>query len=467
MKTVLPCALLAILLVICIAAPMHAREDNPEPPLDLTTFKPQLWATDQPVDILVYNPLGLPLQLPEPFTPPSVSEVYGEGITEDMLMTEGVDLNRLAPSSVTVGDNVTFVITYGDGANEGFNDATLGANRRTAFQHGVTQWASRLQGPASISVNATMTPLGGTAGSAVLATGGPGEYFENFTNAPVSNTYYAEALVEIISGSDPDNGSFDINVDFNSDVDNATVLGVRDFYYGTDANPGIHVDFPTVTIHELCHGLGFISSFRSNGTHGLGDNNHALIYDRYLVNGAGQFLIVLPASPSLVTGDNVFWNGLLGDFVYQREFSDVPGAPDRLPIFSPTPWNGGSSIHHIDEATFTGDWELQTPFIDGPVHNPDEIVLGILQDTGHSLAQSRYVDDSATGFEDGSKPHPYNTVWEGVSNVPTNGHVRILPGTYSETTTINRAMWLHSAGGTALLGAGVFKSNTDTGGQEP
>lgn len=467
MRVITQRALLAVLLILSMAAPAGAQGIDVNQPPAPEGVRPQLWAPEQPVDILVYNPYRLPLDLPQPYTPPSIAEVYGPGVTEeDLLQLDGTGAGT-GPLVVTVGANITFAITYGDGANEGFNDPTLGNARRTAFQHGVAQWASRLQGPASISVNATMTPRGGSATSAVLASGGPGQFHENFTNAPVANTYYAEGLVEIITGSDPDNSTFDINVDFNSDVDNGTVLGPINWYYGTDANPGIHVDFATITIHELCHGLGFIASFQSSGAHGLGPSSHPVIYDRYLVNGAGQALISLPVSSANVTGNNVFWNGLLAKFVYVREFSGVPGAPNRLPIFAPTTWDAGSSIHHIDETLFTGAWELQTPYNDGPVHVPDEIVLGILQDTGHSLAQSRYVDDGASGFEDGSKPHPYNTVVEGVNAVPTSGFVRILPGAYAETMTINRAMELHSAGGTATIGSSGARAAGQRGGDEP
>jgi hypothetical protein len=93
-----------------------------------------------------------------------------------------------------------------------------------------------------------------------------------------------------------------------------------------------------------------------------------------------------------------------------------------------------------------------TPYNSGVVHTPDSIVMGILQDIGHSLPFSRYVDDSASGFEDGSSGNPFNTLGEGVSNVPVNGFVRVLPGTYLENLTITKALTLIAPAGGAFIG---------------
>lgn len=407
-------------------------------------FTTQLWSTSQPVCILVHNPKHEPLQLPEPYTPQSIRELYGPEITEDQLLSLKTLPQRLQPQKIWVGNNVVLAVTYGDGANEGFNDQTLGAARQRAFEFAMGVWADNLQGPATISINATMTPRGGTATAAVLASAAPAQFWRNFSNAPFKDTWYPECLVEIISGSDPDNNRLDINVDFNSDVDNATVLGNRDFYYGTDASPGTDFDFVTVTIHELCHGLGFISSFTSSGTYGSFPN----IFDRFLVDSTGTQLITKAASANNVTGNNVFWNGLRGRYMYNVNF----GRTNNVPMFAPTPFEDGSSLSHLDEATFTGVWELQTPFISGVVHVPDEIVMGILQDIGYSLPTSRYVDLNADGFEDGSSANPFNTLKEGIDAVPENGALRLLPSNYRGAITLEKRMTVHSSGGVATLG---------------
>ncbi len=72
--------------------------------------------------------------------------------------------------------------------------------------------------------------------------------------------------------------------------------------------------------------------------------------------------------------------------------------------------------------------------------------------TATFLPAAIYVDANASGFEDGSITHPFNTITEGVNAVPNEGVIRILPGTYPETVTINRAMELRSTGGVVTIG---------------
>lgn len=421
-------------------SPAHSQSPN--------KFTTQLWSTEQPVCILVHNPQHEALELPKPYTPLSVSELYGPNVSEDLLNSLQNLPRHLRPQKILVGDNVTITVTYADSANEGFNDPNLGAARQAAFVFGLGIWAANLQGPATISVNATMTPRGGTAMSALLASAAPAQYFRNFTNAPIRDTWYPECLVEIISGSDPDNNRLDINVDFNSDVDNATVLGNTDFYYGTDASPGTDVDFVTVTIHEVCHGLGFLDSFTNMGTFGFGTPSNPTVFDRFLVDSTGTLLINQTAAAGNVTGNNVFWSGLRGKYAYNFNF----GNANNVPMFAPTPYQPSSSVGHLDEATFNGIWELQTPTNSGPAHVPDPILLGILEDIGHSLAASRYVDLNADGFEDGSSSHPFNTLSEGINAVPENGALRLLPNNYRGAILLNKKMTVHSSGGVANLG---------------
>ena len=41
------------------------------------------------------------------------------------------------------------------------------------------------------------------------------------------------------------------------------VLGATNWYYGLDSNPGIHIDFRSTVLHEIGHGLGFVSLIQS------------------------------------------------------------------------------------------------------------------------------------------------------------------------------------------------------------
>ncbi len=424
--------LFGVALCVAITAAATTAQAIEEHPL-----KPMLWDPDAPVDIMVHNPLKLDLELPEPYLPPSLEDRYGPGATEDIVQTR-----------TRVGENVSFGVEFSDAPGEGFHDPDLGAQRRAAFWFGADAWAASLQGPGWITVNATMTPMGGDSLSAVIASASAASYYRNFTNAPRGGTWYPEALVEVISGTDPNTSQFDINVDFNSDIDDTLVLGQTVFYYGVDGNNGENISFATITIHEICHGLGFSSSFNAAGEFG-GGTSDPFIFDHFLIDDNDTLLINQPASSALVTLDDVNWIGLHGMQAYGNDF----GGALTLPMFAPTPYDPGSSISHIDEDTFTGDWELMTPHNDrDPLYGPDTIVLGILQDIGWSLPRSRYVWVGATGFEDGSSGNPFNEVAEGIADVDTSGSVFIYPGTHTETMIVPKPVKLHSAGGVAVIG---------------
>ena len=75
----------------------------------------------------------------------------------------------------------------------------------------------------------------------------------DFAGAPVSGTWYPNALANSLAGSDLDTNTPDIGAAFNSaDVN---------WYFGTDGSPGFgQHDFVTVVLHEVGHGIGFAGS---------------------------------------------------------------------------------------------------------------------------------------------------------------------------------------------------------------
>ncbi len=159
-----------------------------------------------------------------------------------------------------------------DGPGEGFNDATaftptggnptttVGEARLLAFRYAAQLWASHLESAVQIRVAARMDPLGGDALGAILGFAGPITSHRDFVNAPVAGTWYPQALANSLAGVDVAPGADDITATFNSDVDNGVVLGPANWYYGLDAAPPPgQVDFVTVVLHELGHGLGFLS----------------------------------------------------------------------------------------------------------------------------------------------------------------------------------------------------------------
>lgn len=183
-----------------------------------------------------------------------------------------VGLGVLATFSLArSGQAATLQVNNLDGAGQGFNDGsaaqvastnggnpgrTLGEQRLLAFQYAADIWGALLTSSVTILIDARMSSLDCGADSAVLGSAAPTyAYLDENTHR-----WYPSPLADAVFGQDQDPGNADIEADFNQDVDTPQCLGNSDWYYGLDGNPpGNDVDFLSTVLHELAHGLGFIS----------------------------------------------------------------------------------------------------------------------------------------------------------------------------------------------------------------
>ncbi|MGQ0595177.1 MAG: hypothetical protein ACT4QB_21825 [Gammaproteobacteria bacterium] len=282
-----------------------------------------------------------------------------------------------------------------DGAGEGFNDLrapdgdstaggnpgmTLGAQRLIAFRHAAGIWARLLDSPVRIRIDASFDPLPCNASSAVLGAAGATTVHRDFDGARVENTWYVQALANALAGRDLARGVSDIEAEFNSAVGTTCALPAV-WYYGLDGRPpGTTIDFVTVVLHEIAHGLGF-QSFVDLATgeklRGLDD-----IYMRRLENsrtgkrypqmtdreriGASRSGNALKWTGRRVTAAS----GLLIDGV------DPSG---QVEMFAPRPQEPGSSVSHF--STSLSPNQLMEPVLTGPDHVPD-LDLPLLLDLG-------------------------------------------------------------------------------------
>lgn len=135
---------------------------------------------------------------------------------------------------------------------------TLGAQRRNALERSAEIWEQFLDITGPIEIEASFNDFGCTAFSATLAGALASEMARNFPEAPESNTWYVGALANNLAGRDLFPNAPEIQVFVNSALDDEPACG--DFYYGFDGNPPPGTsDFLRVAIHELGHGLGFVS----------------------------------------------------------------------------------------------------------------------------------------------------------------------------------------------------------------
>ncbi len=170
-----------------------------------------------------------------------------------------------------------FSLNYTDDSGFGFYDETqvvavggndgntLGQQRRNALEKATDILGQYLESDVNIVIEANFQALGGSQNSTILASAGPKLFFTDFDNIPTPDAYYASALANSIANEDLSTITEDISITVNESVDSdPNVLNGNGFYYGFDNNPGDQVNFLGTLLHELTHGLGFISSINPN-----------------------------------------------------------------------------------------------------------------------------------------------------------------------------------------------------------
>jgi hypothetical protein len=250
---------------------------------------------------------------------------------------------------------------------------------QTAFQFAVDIWESLLDSPVPITVDASFAPLS----PGVLGSAGPTSFWRDFPGAPQAGTWYANALANSLAGTDIDPSLSDIQAQFSSSFN---------WYYGTDGNvPSGQYSFVSVVLHELGHGLGFLGFMDkqgSSGSWGFGTGSPS-IYDRFTENGSGQSLINTALFPnpssalgSQLTSNNIFFDGTN---------ANAANGGNRIKLYAPSVWNGGSSYSHLDEVFNNTPNALMTYSIapGESILNPGPVTLGLFKDLGWKLAATR------------------------------------------------------------------------------
>ncbi len=278
----------------------------------------------------------------------------------------------------------TFSITYvPNGAKSifGYTCLTFPDEAKAAFSNAANYWGSLLTSPVPIRIQACWAPLGPDilGGSASLNS------MANYPNFPILNTWYPVTLANALEGSDLDPGWDDMAIVYSSNY-------AANFYYGTGPVPPDKIDFTSVVMHEIGHGLGFAGTMTMCGSNGVWGFNwdctpfnplYPDTYDRFAVDSVGHALI----DPYFYTNNSIGLAAALksNNLYFNGENAKAANGGVNVKLFAPSTWIDGSSYAHLDYLTFAGTQNALMVFALGDgyaIHDPGPVGMGLLNDVG-------------------------------------------------------------------------------------
>ena len=238
---------------------------------------------------------------------------------------------------------------------------------RAEVQSALDTWAVNFKSSIEITVSATW---GRSASNDVLGSARPGSYFAGFIGAPDSTLWYPSALANALANKDLDRDNPEIIIQVNSSAN----WNQR----GDDKPRSNEYDLESVILHEVAHGLGFLSTDVYDNFFGYGSIDQPTPFDAYIQTPDGRRLADIP-TPSLELGkiltSPLYWIG---------ENGKRANGGEKVKMYTPANYEPGSSVSHLDEATYSksGPDAVMTPNLDaGEVfHQPGPLLLAMMAD---------------------------------------------------------------------------------------
>lgn len=222
-----------------------------------------------------------------------------------------------------------------------------------AIDSALALWSRKITSPVPIKIQVNWTTVDGN----FLAKTRPVTYMKNFSLSAPTNIWYPMALAEKIAKRELNQSSeFEIEIALNSAIN---------WYYGTDGQTGTEeFDLLTIILHEIAHGLGFVSSanLTTDGV-SFSSDDYVDIYDQQLVTSDFSRLSAFNDDPSLlkekVTSDDVYFLGANNDllkcyainiFLPSVSLSHLDDEPEQETLMVPY-FSTGEAFHIIDTST--------------------------------------------------------------------------------------------------------------------
>ena len=315
-------------------------------------------------------------------------------------------------------------------SSRGNNAQTLGEARKNAFEHATSTLERRLTNSSTIRIEAEFVffdgqedqfnpgECGDLGNTVVIGFAGPRGYgfrgsrldveFDNSDppvqiNPPGLGTGYPYALFEALGHPNLNGQGADVRIQFTRCVD---------FYYGiTEPPPGSNVvDFIQLAIHEIMHGIGFLSLIEGDGSYPTipinlnGTRNGKIfnnvpaaiklrtIFDEQLYSESDGDILVdasqLERSYAITSQTGLLWEGTNGGenacsygVRMARDAHPSARASDGKPLLhAPAFFEEASSVSHVYSSA--GDTMEAT----APSPRKMELSLGMLRDLGWQVS---------------------------------------------------------------------------------
>lgn len=197
-----------------------------------------------------------------------------------------------------------------------------------------------------------------------------------------------------MNSTDNNGATAEIAASFNSNIGTAGCLTTMSWYLGLDGNPGAgQLDFVTVLLHELAHGLGFLTFVDvSTGAEAGGTDD---VFELNLFDstaGSGWSTMTnAQRQASAINTNNLVWTGAQAVATATTAVTTGKDGSNRPMMFAPNPVQVGSSVSHWNQSTAGGancatctnltPNDLMKPSYTGPLH-ATLITHKALEDTG-------------------------------------------------------------------------------------
>ena len=224
------------------------------------------------------------------------------------------------------------------------------------FEAAATYWADFLYSPVKIEIDADFSPMDCTATGGILGGAGPSTYAAG-PGLPENYTFYAIAHANALIGQDLYPDGPDMIMRFNSNIGTAGCIENFSWYFddgSAPSTPAGTIDLYGTALHEIGHGLGFLSLLRENGSQALA--GYSDVYTNRLYSETMGLLTGLSDADrqSAMTSETGLTSaGGAVDGLASTLLQGTTGGNVRM--YAPNPYEPGSSVSHFDKSLTPND----------------------------------------------------------------------------------------------------------------